>query len=69
MVDFDGVDGPVGVGEGAGVILDECCAGGGAGGAGAGGPGVAGPIAAEGVVKDLGTMLVSRFGGRIGIGD
>jgi len=69
LVDFDGVDGPVGVGEGARVVLDEGGAGGGSGGAGARGPGVAGPVAAEGVVEDLGVMLVSRFGSRIQVGD
>lgn len=61
MIDIEGVDGPVGVGEGAGVVLDEGGAGGGAGGAGAGGPGVAGPVAAEGGVDDLSEMSVSGY--------
>lgn len=60
MVDFEGVDGPVGVCEGTRVVLHKGGAGGGSGGAGAGRPGVAGPVTAEGVVEDLG-MLVSRY--------
>lgn len=54
MVDFEGVDGPVGVREGTRVVLHEVGAGGGPGGAGTGRPGVAGPVTAEGVVEDLG---------------
>lgn len=50
MVDFQAVDGPVGVLEGAGIVGDEVLAGAGAGGLGAGAsaPDLSGPVAAEG---------------------
>lgn len=53
LVDFEGVDGPEGVGEGGGVVGHEVLAGVGLGGAGGGSPSVAGPVAAEGGVEDL----------------